>query len=143
MAQSVQLLKVNHWHQRLADWLIANPDKKLGDAAKEFGRTAAWISAVINSDAFQDYFKRLSQAHHEAVLVTVRDKVVAAADSAVNELTRRLEVSPETIPYQQVLETADVLLKRAGFGEGKAPSQPGVQVNVGLVSRDELAQARL
>jgi hypothetical protein len=141
MAQSVQLLKVNHWHQRLADWLIANPNKKLREAADEFQRSQAWISAVINSDAFQDYFKRLSAQHSEALLVTIRDKSLAAADAAVGEIQRRLESSPETIPYNQLLETAEVLMKRAAPEVSSNPGPPNVQINLG-VSQQELAEAR-
>jgi len=143
MAQSAQVLKVNHWHRRLADWLIVNAGKKkLKEAAEEFNVSQSWLSSVIHSDAFQDYFQRLSNSHSEALLVGVREKAIATADSAVSEIQRRLEVSAETIPLNQLLDISDVLLKRTGHGEPKGqPTQ--VNVAVGLVSKEELQEARL
>src|SRR5436190_9640096 len=142
MAQSAQVAKVNHWHQRLADWLIVNAGKKkLKEAAEEFNVSQSWLSTVIHSDAFQDYFQRISAAHSEALLLGVREKAVATADAAVGEIQRRLEVSAETIPLNQLLDISDVLLKRTGHGEGR--QAPAVSLHLGLVSKEELAEARL
>lgn len=116
--------------------------KKLSEAAAEFGVTQAWLSTVKNSDAFIDYFQRLSAAHSEALLLGVREKAIATADAAVGEIQRRLEVSAETIPLNQLLDISDVLLKRTGHGEGRSQA-PTVSVHLGLVSKEELAEARL
>lgn len=138
MAQSAQIKKVNSWHERLCDWLIANPSSPHKEAAKEFGVTPAWISTVIHSDAFQDYYKERSAAVSDAVLHHVKDKMLGAADLATSEIQRRLE-TPQAIPMQDLLSITDVMTKRA---MPAAPAPQAVQQNVFMLSKDDLAAAR-
>src|SRR5262245_15899250 len=130
MAQSAQIAKLNPWHVRFADWLILNPDKGLSDAAKVFQRSIPWLSTVLNSDAFQDYFQELSRSHSEAILHTVREKTLGLADQAITQLAERMEV--EQLPPATLVTIADMALKRTGHGEaGRGPGGPvNVQVNV-------------
>lgn len=144
MAQSAQILKVNPWHQRLADWLIANGTAKgwNAKAAEHFGVTQAWISTVVHSDAFQDHYQRISTEHSQALLQSVREKAVGVADLAIDELGRRLETEAQIIPIGTLLETTDVLLKRAGYGEPKNGATGGPIQQVLVVSPSELEAAR-
>lgn len=139
MSNALQLKKgVSSWHKQLADWLLANPGATNGECAKHFGKTAAWISSIKHSDAFQDYYHELQKAHSEALLAGVRERMLGTTDLAVEELQRRISADPTAIPYGQLLETVDVLAKRA-VPETKQ------QVNVNLsstVTKDELAELR-
>ena len=139
------IAKVNPWHQRFAEWLIlhGNAPGWQGRAAAHFKVTQAWLSQVYNSDAFQDHFTRLSHGHSEALLHTIRDKVHGAADQAISELAKRLEESPETFNNNLLVETTDTLLRRAGYGLAERAATPGgVVVNLGLVTKTDLENAR-
>ena len=143
MAQSAQIAKVNPWHQRFADWLIlhgAEPGWN-AKAAKEFGRTPAWISTVYHSDAFQDYYQRLSDEYRKELLQTVSEKIAGAAGQAIDLLAERLTLEGHILPYNTLLETVDVLGKRMGVGESSGPTTV-VNNNVALVSREELETYR-
>ena len=138
MAQSAQIAKVNHWHQRLADWLITNPASKLSEAAKHFGKTQAWISTVIHSDAFQDYYQKLSADHSTSIL----SKAAGVAGQALDALGERLEKEAGILPINTLLEISDVMLKRAA--PPALATQPGnLSVHLGVVTKDELAELRV
>lgn len=144
MSQSVQLRKgVSSWHQQLALWLIANPAKTNAEAAKEFDVSPAWLSSVKHSDAFQDYFKTLQKEHAEAVLLGVKDKMLGTADIAVDEIARRIAAAPESIPFRDLLDTADVLAKRALPPAPSAAPAGNTTINVVTgISKEDLALAR-
>jgi len=138
MAQSAFIRKVNPWHQRLADWLILNGTTKGWNerASKEFNVTQAWISTVVHSDAFQDYYQELNGQHSQALLHSVREKALGAADQAISEIQKRLDEKGADLPYESLLQTADLMMKRTGHGEPGV--QQNLQVNIGLVTREEL-----
>lgn len=138
MAQSAQVAKVNHWHERFADWLIANPGRPMSEAAKFFGKSQSWLSVVKNSDAFTDYFKARSQAHADVVSHNIKDKILGVADHALSLIGERLDEQGAVLPIGTLLEVADITLKRAGFDKAAAPA---VQQNF-MVSPQELADAR-
>src|SRR5690242_17529910 len=134
-----EIAKVSDWHERFAEWLILNPDKGLEEAAKVFNRSVPWLSTVRNSDAFQDYFKKLSSAHTGAVLHSVREKTLGLADQVITKLQERVELEGASIPLKGLLEIADVALKRTGHGDGPAAVAGGpVQVNIGVVDASVL-----
>lgn len=142
MAQSNQIAKVGHWHDRLIDALIAEPEIRLGELARRFNVTQAWLSTVKNSDAFIDAYRRRSAEHSGALLGDVRAKTLGAAEMAVDAISKRLEDTAEVIPLPILLDTADVLLKRSGFGESKQMPTPNLNVNVGVVTQAQLSEAR-
>lgn len=144
MAQSVQIAKVNPWHQRLADWYIANPTATLAETAAEFKKTISWISIVRNSDAFQDYFQTLSRAVSDGVAISVREKTLALADQSIDALQQQLDQAAATgvaLPPATLVDIADMALKRTGHGEARATPQVVNNV-IGMVTREELAQHR-
>jgi hypothetical protein len=137
MAQSAQIAKVNHWHERLADWLIANPDKPLSEAAKAFNKTQPWISTVIHSHAFEDYFRLRSEAYSASVL----DKAAGVAGQALEALGERLATEAKVLPINTLLEVADVMTKRARPAPTPSAS-PQVVNQIGIMTREELASIR-
>ena len=134
------ILRVNPVHRQLADWLIAHGGIKKGwatRAAEHFGYTRAWLSVIYHSDAFQDYYSKLADEHASALAVGLADKVNGLAGQAIDELADRLETQGATLPVSQVIEIAELALKRTALGQQSSPS---VQVNV--VSPAILAEAR-
>jgi hypothetical protein len=72
----------------------------------------------------------------------VREKTLGAAEQAIDAISKRLEETSDVIPLPILIDTADVLLKRSGFGESKSPLTPNVNVQVGLVTQGQLEEAR-
>jgi len=122
-------------------WLLVHGETKGWgkQAATEFGVTQAWLSTVYHSDAFQDYYKQLREKHEGAMIQSVSEKLVGALGQSLDILQKKLELEGESLPYDTVLETVDVLAKR-----GVPAQRPGEQVSVaiGLVSQEELAAFR-
>lgn len=140
MAQSVQVKKVNWWYESLADWMLANPDRTLTEAARYFNCTLSWISIVKNSDTFKEYWQiRREQVNHQ-VACTVTDRATAVAEVALERLQERLETTGDVLPVSTLLDISDKSMKWLGFG-AKASSPTQVQVNVG-VDPAALARAR-
>ena len=46
------LARVKFSHDAMIDVIIANPTVSQGEIAKHFGYTQAWVSRIMNSDAF-------------------------------------------------------------------------------------------
>lgn len=143
------------WHEALADWLIQNPDKHAKDAALVFDTSPSYIYMLKNSDTFKAYFagrrKEVSSGVEDkaaSMFGTLSDKLAALAEASLDVLNARMEQvalagDKAAMPNEQLLQTADMALKKLGYGVPVAGSGPGqmTQVNVN-VSADLLAAAR-
>lgn len=143
------------WHEALADWLIQNPDKHAKDAAVVFNTSPSYIYMLKNSDTFKAYFagrrKQLSEdveGKAATMFGTLSDKLAALAEASLDVLNARMEQvalagTSSSVSSEQVLQTADMALKKLGYGIPQPGSGPGqmTQVNVN-VSADLLAAAR-
>lgn len=149
MAQ-YQIQSVGYWHERLADWMIANPGVPMREAAKFFDKTQTWISIVKNSDAFKRYWEQRSGEHSEKVsnvavgaMIGVTEKTAAMTEMALDELMNRLETQGPVMTVDTLLSVADTGLKRLGYGASKTSQPPQVQVGVSVtVDRRAVEQAR-
>lgn len=53
----VQIHSVSHRHEAMADWLLANPTiRNLQEMANHFGYSRSWLSIVMNSDVWKEYW---------------------------------------------------------------------------------------
>lgn len=137
-----QVQKVGWWHERLAEWMLANPDKSLKDAAPVFNCTPQMIYIIHNSDAFREHWAKVSGAVTKGVADPIVEKCRATAEAALDALLDRLALPGNSDMF--VLDTADKMMKNLGFGvraQGAAV-MPTVQVNVTQVDASALAQAR-
>lgn len=139
----VQVKKVNWWHERLADWMIANPQKKLSDAALEFDCSVSWISIVKNSDSFKAFFAERSAGASDVILGGIKDRLAAVAEQTLELVEDRLDRNGMVMPYDELLSTSSMALKALGYGiaSKSAPPAPS-QVNVNIVTPELLAEAR-
>lgn len=131
--------KVRYTHEALLQFLLANPTVSQGQLAKEFGFTQAWISIIINSDAFQYKLKqRQDEMFKDAVIITLRDKMVGTAHLALDKLGQKLEIAQD---INDISDAADMLLRNMGYGNKTAPA-PIIQNNVFIANRAALAESR-
>lgn len=143
MAQSVQIKKVSWWHERLADLLIAHPERTLGSIAKELNVTQAWLSVIKNSDVFVDYWITRSTEHSKEVTGGIKSKAFAGVELALDAINERVERDGAIMPMNTLLEVVDVNMKRFGYDSSKQNQGPLINMNFqGLVTSDELALAR-
>lgn len=141
-----EIAKISYTHEAFINWLVANPDRPLRDAAAYFGYTQAWLSSILHSDVFQ---AKLSQRQDEVfgyIAEDIPSKLRAAADIGLEKLT---EVLTETQDGKFILDATDKLLHRMGYAPqakiaplaAPAPTTIGQQ-NIFLVSSEQLAEAR-
>jgi hypothetical protein len=123
--------------------MIAYPEATLGELAAALQKTPSWISSVKNSDMFVDYWRRRSQDHSDAVTRDVKAKGLATAEMALEHLHKKLE-SPDALllTTETLLNVVDVTMKRFGYDNGPASKAPAINVNLGLVTAEQLAEAR-
>lgn len=132
------------WYPAIADWMLANPDKTLGQCAKHFTVAQAWLSRIINSDAFKAYLAERQQRMSLAVDVTLTEQLHSVASQALEISEMRLREERNKIPLKDANETAAMALKALGYSPSRhQPPQGTVNVNVGVhVSADDLQAAR-
>lgn len=143
MAESVQVLNVNHWHKQLALYLIANPTARLPEVASHFEVTPSYISILRNSDAFKAYYDSLVDKQLMGPCGDVVSLTAGMTALALERINQKLDTIGDVMPVGDLVQIAETGLKRLGYGANKNSPAPTVAVNVGVVvPRSELADAR-
>lgn len=137
-----QVAKINWWHEQLADWMLANPEKTLGEAAKHFDISQAWLSVVKNSDSFKDYWAKRRSVIEAGVAGSIVDKTCAMTELALDRMLEKMENMGDALSIKQLQSIADMGLKRMGYGASKNTPAPVVNVNLGSVDPAGLERAR-
>ena len=108
------IARVSYTHDAMIDLVIACPGSSQGEIAKHFGFTQAWVSRVINSDAFQ---ARLAERKTEIVdptlTATLEERLKALASRSVDVVMGKLENSMDG---NFALKALEVTSKSLGFG---------------------------
>ena len=87
----IDLKKLSHRHQAIAEWLLANPDKNLATCASELGYTQAWLSTIVNSQMFKAFYAKLLGDYHDDRIVPLRDKLNGVAHRAADKLSEKID----------------------------------------------------
>lgn len=86
------LQKVRYPHDAMIDEIIIDPNIKQGELARRFNRTEAWISIIVNSDAFKFRLKeRKAELVDPQIRASVEERLDAVAKRALDKLLDRLE----------------------------------------------------
>ena len=108
------IARVNYSHDAMIDLIIARPGVKQGELAKHFGYTQAWVSRVMNSDAF---LARLAQRKNDlvdpAIALTIDERLRAVAAKSLDVVLEKLELAPSG---DFALEAAEMASKALGYG---------------------------
>ena len=133
----------NLWHKDLADWLLVNGGKPGWNkaASQHFGVSGTWLSTLIHSDAFQDYFGRRRAEMSDVQIFSARERMLGTLDQTIDLIQEKLEKDGPTLPLNALLDTADLLAKRTGHSDG-SKGGPDIQNNILLVTREELEESR-
>jgi hypothetical protein len=144
VADSVQILKVNPFHQQLALYMISHPSATLSQTARHFNYSPSYISIIRNSDAFKVYYQGLVNRQFET-LEPILQGTQAVTELALEKLASKLDTIGDQMTPTELREIADMGLKRLGFGADlKGPSQVNINAPNGVVvvDRGDLAEAR-
>jgi len=135
-----QIKDVRIWHEQLLTWLILNPDKTQGEAAKHFMVTEAWLSTIINSDAFQARWRERRDFMAANADQDIYGRMREVASKALDRLTQQVETATDP---EFLLSSADKMLNRLGFGAKSGGGNVNVQMNTYVASRDLIDGCRL
>lgn len=113
MAESVQIQSVSHRHEAIADMFLAFPHLRKQDIAAKLGVSKEWLSIVINSDVFKEYWSA-RRASYEGLL---REKLVGAQLQLALDTYNRLSqmVGNPECKEEFVLNVAEHNLKVLGY----------------------------
>jgi hypothetical protein len=141
----VQVKSLTIRHEAIMDYLMVNPTVQLGVVAAHFKVSAAWLSVIVHSDAFQSKLREKSDEMFGATVIPLREKILGLAHVGVEKLGVALENASPVSDKQFIADTTDSILKNLGYSPKSAPSDSGnvnVQNNFISVGSDALASAR-
>lgn len=139
---ALQIQKVNWWHERLAEWMLKNPTRNLKDAAGDFNCAVGTVYLIHNSDAFKEYWAKVSGGVTSGVSDHIVEKARTVAELALDQLIDKLQI-PGSVSAADATDTANKMLHRLGFGATPAGlPAPSVTVNVVQATPDALQAAR-
>lgn len=128
-----EIQKVRYTHEAMIELIIANPAVSQGELARHFGYSDAWVSTVVNSDAFK---AKLALVKEELINPEIRmqinEKFRALANRSVQVLMEKLSKPVDQISDQIALRAAELGAKALGLG-GNAPAMTTV-----ITSEDRL-----
>lgn len=136
------------WYESIADWMIANPDGKLGDCAIALDKSPGTISMIVNSDLFKDYYAARRNDWKERHDQAIVSKTAKIAEFGLDLILEKMQAKRDTVPIGVLKEVTDSALNRLGYGVKPVgtPVPPGSTINGNVqivqVSAQDLAEAR-
>lgn len=122
------LKRVRFQHDAIIDMIIAEPGISQGALAAAFGFTEAWISRVINSDAFNVMLAQRKQELIDPTLIaSVEERLREAATLSLDVVIKKLKAAPT---LDQALKAVEVTSKALGYG---ARTDNSVNINTNYV----------
>lgn len=129
--EALELKKLSNRHETLALWMVCNPHRSQGDAARALGYTQAWVSRVAGSDMFQARMRGLRRQLQAETLDKIGTLVAKGAELSMTFLNRQLESAlenqaagmPVGLSDRTALETGSMALKALGYGVPTAPTE--------------------
>jgi len=111
---ALSIARVKYTHDSMVDLIIANPAISQGDLAKHFGYTQAWVSRVMNSDAF---LARLAVRKNDivdpALTLSIDEKLRALASKSLDIVMEKLTLTQSA---DLGLKAMEIATKSLGYG---------------------------
>lgn len=121
-----QIARVRYTHEDCVDIILANPGISQNELAARYGYSAAWISVVINSDAFQARLAaRRSELIDPVLMATLNERFRALTVRSVEVLQEKLCMPAASVPDQLALQAAALGAKALGLGTPQPPAAAG------------------
>lgn len=124
-----RIKKTRYNHDAMIDVLIAEPEITQRKLAERFGRTEAWISVIIGSDAFQAALaKRREELSDPYLVASIEERLNGLAQQSIQVLTEKLE---STRNPDLAVKGLEIAAKALGFGA--RPSGPTTPIQNNFV----------
>ena len=108
-----EIAKVRYTHDAVIDEILSDPSISQGELAARFGYTQAWMSIIINSDAFKEKLaERRGVLIDPRVAASISDRLDAVARRSLEKLLDRLD-SPNALKPHEL-----VAMAKLGVGDG-------------------------
>jgi hypothetical protein len=143
--------KLSPTHEEIMRFVLANPGPRLVTRTAEyFGYTVAWVSTLMNSDAFRAKLATLEREADVAVVADIPAKLRGVAglalDALAEEVVECTKGGASIIHREFLAETADLALRRLGYGDKaggtQGPGGPALVQNFLTVDASTLATAQ-
>jgi hypothetical protein len=109
-------------HEALADFFLANPTAYAKEAAAVFRRSQAWVTTVIQSDAFRAIMaKRKEELVNPAIRLSIEERIRGLVTQSLDVLGEKLE--QPGVKAEVALRAFELGSKAMGIG-GNAPAAP-------------------
>jgi len=131
-AKKPEIAKVRYTHDAIIDEILVNPAISQGELAKNFGFTQAWISIIVNSDAFQERLReRKGELVDPKLVASIEARLDALARVSLDALLKKVE-QHDRIP----LKTMELVsIAKLGTGDrANRPAAPLQQNNLYVVA---------
>jgi hypothetical protein len=120
------LQRVRYSHDAMIDLILAHPQVTQGQLAEHFNYTQAWISRIMNSDAFQARLaERKTELVDPTIIATLEEKFRVTADLSLEIVMSKLEAQVKLPASAQdgkfALAALEVSQRALGFGARQAP----------------------
>lgn len=110
--------KLKYTHQAMVDLILADPTVTFVELGEVFGYSAAWVSRVVASDAFQ---ARLAERKQElvdpAIAQSLNERVQAVTIQSLHIVGQKLEAEQSAAYAMEALGVVALLHKTAGAGK--------------------------
>lgn len=117
-------------YDAIINLLLAEPALTNKEIAAKLGKTAVWVSYIMQTDAFQLVYAD-RRAEHNAILSTsIGETLQQVAKKSLGLIVKTLDENPEKVKLDQAVAIADKALERLGYGVKLPGTQiPGITVN--------------
>ena len=132
----VQIAKVRYTHDAIIDEILVDPSISQNELAKRFGFTAAWMSIIVNSDAFQNRLaERKGELIDPKITASIEQRLESLAKFSLDRLLERVESAVPLKPMELVA------MAKLGAGDrANRPAGPPASTNLYVVNLPPVAQ---
>lgn len=148
-AATYPLLKMNHRHTAIMEWLVANPHRNKKQCAIDLGYTPMMIYNIVNSDLFQARYKERCAELHVIAAHLFENRIAGVAELALERTEERLQETVvngagelvHTVSDRFLGDTVKNTLAALGYLNGNRETAPTI-VNQIIISQESLDEAR-
>lgn len=121
-----EIAKIRYTHDAIIDEILVDPSISQGELSRRFGFSQAWMSIVINSDAFKNRLaERKGELVDPKITASVEERLESLAKRSLDRLLERVESSVPLKPLELVA------MAKLGAGD-RMNRSPGPAVNNNL-----------
>ena len=125
--------RVTYSHDLIIDHLITNPRATRKDISDYFGYTEAWLSRIMNSDAFNAVLaQRRSELIDPVLTASIKENLTSVAQKSMEVVLKKLE-NPMAMKMDDAIKAMDVATKALGYGAREQSNVTNVQQNIVIV----------